>query len=116
MPALVGLEYTVVMVRPGRKTDLRLLIKVVAIAIAMWTIVWVFIWAVSASMDDALLSRSPSLGSTLTFFAAPAVGWTLVIVMWALTEKPWRSGYFTDDHDDGVWIGNTYVPNRRDTE
>jgi len=95
-----------------RETSLRLLTKVAAILLSIWTIVAIVIWMVVRSMDEALLGRSPSVGDGLAFFAIPAVGWVLVCAVWVITEKPWRTGHFSNDDDGGKWVGNTYIPER----
>jgi len=93
-----------------------LLTQIAAILLSIWTIVAIVIWALIRSVDEALLGRSPSAGDDLKFFAIPAVGWIFVIAAWLISEKPWRSGYLSDDHDDGVWIGKIYLPNRTDED
>jgi hypothetical protein len=91
---------------------MRFLIKFMSIFLSILTFFWVFVWAVFDSMDQALLGQSASLPDTLKFFAVPAVGWILVIAAWVKTERPFDGGY----EEDGVWVGNIYLPNRVDED
>lgn len=95
-----------------RESGLRFLIRFMAILLSIWTFLAVLLWGLFRSMDQALLGRSPSPADTLTLFAVPAVGWILVIGAWVTTERPWRNRDVSADDEDGVWVGNTYLPSR----
>ena len=93
---------------------MRLLTKVAVILLSVWTILAALLWALVSSVDEALLGRSPSLEDTLKFSDIPAVGWIFVIAVWVIKDKPWRNRYLSDDEEDGVWVGSTYMPKRKD--
>lgn len=94
---------------------MRFLIRVSIVLLSIWTILWVLLWVTFSSVDVTLTQPSAepsSLADALKFFAAPAVGWILVIAAWLKTEQPFDG----DDEEDGVWVGSSYLPNRADKD
>jgi hypothetical protein len=85
------------------------------ILLSIWTILTALAWSFFNSLGQAL-GNPQSLTETLIVFAIPAVGWILVIVAWVKTEQPWRNRHVSDYEEDGVWVGNIYLPNRTDKE
>jgi hypothetical protein len=88
-----------------------MLFKLVVILLSIWSALWAVLWLNFGSGNDALGIPSATAGDIL-IYALPLIGWILVIAVWAIREAPWRS----DTEDEGVWVGNTFLPDRTDKE
>jgi hypothetical protein len=67
-----------------RKTRSRFLVRVSVVLLSIWTIIWVLLWVTLSSVDVTLTQPSAepaSLADALKWFAAPAVGWILLLFL-----------------------------------
>jgi hypothetical protein len=111
-------QFLIKFIESGVRFLVRFLIKVMVILLSIWTILALLLW-MNYSAAQGLGGQSASLADTVKFFAIPAVGWILVfaaLVKTEQTEQPWRKGYFSDDDEEGVWVGSIYLPNRADKD